>query len=642
MSEAPWRVGERYELFSRLAVSPTCTVWRARDTLGGGEFAVKVLSLELVADPAAVAQLRQTLGVVAALRHPQIAAVDETVTHDGWVALVGTFVPGPSLRALLDERGVLPAPQVAALGAQVSSALAAAHGVRVAHGNLTAAQVLLRSGGGATADAVLTDFGLAALINHAARSGATSLVPAARDRAPELRPEDPGTPAGDVYGLGILLYEALAGQHPFDISRDGDPVLVRRDVPEPIAGLAPPLWRLVSGCLSPNPLNRPTAATAARQLAAFASSSAALAAPQTGTASAAIVPMPREPAMPDVRRPTTPAFPPTKAGAPALVRQKTGARGVATAETAEETAVDSQDSPTIFMPVIRADGSPMSAAGADGGRGRRPAAQGDDEGSGSGPSRMRLRLVLSGVGLCVAVVASVLAFSGGRSGGGRGIPAAAGDVPVAVASGGGTVPGAGSVGSPSAGQARASGSSSASATASDSASASGSASAAPSASPGARTGPSGAAPSASASPSAPPSSPAASSAAPGTSLVNQKTGECLDTKGGTPANGAAEQLATCGAAAGESWTLSSGGALTQEGGVFCLDDPSFGTAPGTRVLLWSCNGGNNQQWTIDSNGSIMNVYARLCLDYSTDEPSNGAPVVLNNCSRHPNQRWSWQ
>src|SRR5258708_36818236 len=115
MSRIPWRVGDRYELLSQLGAGPSCAVWRGRDLVTGAELAIKVLRPEVVQYPDAFDGLRLTLGRVAALGHPGIAEVGDTVVQDGWAALVGRLVPGGSLRGLLEHGGPIPPERAAAL-----------------------------------------------------------------------------------------------------------------------------------------------------------------------------------------------------------------------------------------------------------------------------------------------------------------------------------------------------------------------------------------------------------------------------------------------------------------------------------------------------------------------------------------------
>jgi serine protease len=123
-------------------------------------------------------------------------------------------------------------------------------------------------------------------------------------------------------------------------------------------------------------------------------------------------------------------------------------------------------------------------------------------------------------------------------------------------------------------------------------------------------------------------------------LIGTQSGKCLDTYGGTFANGTKEEIWTCNGGAGQTWTLS-GGKLTVDGGKYCLDAYGNGTANGTIVDLWSCGGGQNQLWNLNPDGTLTGVQSGKCLDVTGQSTSNGAQMELWTCTGGTNQKWSW-
>jgi serine/threonine-protein kinase len=241
VSDPPWRLGDRFDLLDQLGAGASGTLWRGRDAADGAEYAVKLLRPELVEDQDAVAELYAALNAVARLGHPGIVAVDNAVLVDGWLTLRSQLIHGESLSALLARQGTMASAQAVALIAQVCDALAAAHAVGIAHGSLHSANVLLMPGlgtpPGTSAQPMLTDFAMAALLN---RADAT---------------REPVSASADVYAVGVLLYECLAGHTPF-----------AAHPPTPIAGISDSLWQIVAGCLTEDPRYRPTAAQLAAAL----------------------------------------------------------------------------------------------------------------------------------------------------------------------------------------------------------------------------------------------------------------------------------------------------------------------------------------------------------------------------------------
>ncbi|GAB3891219.1 hypothetical protein GCM10029964_064030 [Kibdelosporangium lantanae] len=114
-------------------------------------------------------------------------------------------------------------------------------------------------------------------------------------------------------------------------------------------------------------------------------------------------------------------------------------------------------------------------------------------------------------------------------------------------------------------------------------------------------------------------------------------GKCLD--GASATSGTQARIWDCGGGANQSWTRSSSGQLTLNGGL-CLDASGQGTSAGTKVVLWSCNGQANQQWNVNANGTVTGAQSGLCLDVSGASTANGALVQLWTCNGQSNQQWS--
>jgi len=119
-------------------------------------------------------------------------------------------------------------------------------------------------------------------------------------------------------------------------------------------------------------------------------------------------------------------------------------------------------------------------------------------------------------------------------------------------------------------------------------------------------------------------------------------GKCLDDPNGTTTQGTQQQIYDCNGQADQTWTHTSGGALsiTNNGTTDCLDANNNGTANGTKVIIWPCNGQANQQWTFNSNGTITGAQSGLCLDVTGKGTANGTLVELWACNGGTNQQWS--
>lgn len=218
-----------YQLCERLGAGGMAEVYRATDR-DGGSVAVKVLYPHLTADPGFVARFERETQVASALDHPHII---RTLTHgaEGELSyLVMELVEGPSLRALLAGRTEPLSPQEAVgLAAAVADALDHAHRCGVVHRDVKPSNILLR--GGRLDDPVLTDFGVARMVEATVSTASGAVLGTPIYMAPEQGQGEPGDARSDVYALGVVLYELLVGRPPF--TADSPYALILRHIHTP-------------------------------------------------------------------------------------------------------------------------------------------------------------------------------------------------------------------------------------------------------------------------------------------------------------------------------------------------------------------------------------------------------------------------
>jgi serine/threonine protein kinase, bacterial len=266
------RLGSRYTLQERIGQGATGEVWRASVRGERPAVAVKVLRADLRGDPEIVRRFLQERAVMVELRHPNVVSVRDLVVEGDRLAIVMDLVDGHDLRDLLRREGTLPPALACLVASQVAEGLAAAHAAGVVHRDLKPENVLLGHGEDGGPVARVTDFGLAKLVHATSVARLTQVVGTPGYMAPELAGPGPRTAAIDVYALGVLLYELLAGRRPFD----GDhPLAVLRahveQAPDRPPGLADELWDLIAACLAKDPSERPPAATLVARLASLGS-----------------------------------------------------------------------------------------------------------------------------------------------------------------------------------------------------------------------------------------------------------------------------------------------------------------------------------------------------------------------------------
>lgn len=230
-------VSERYEITGRLGRGAMGVVYRARQKGLDRDVALKLLPQAAFASEEERERFRREARILASLRHPDIVAVYEAFEDAGCLGFAMECVEGGDLAALT-AAGPLPQRTAATLMARIAEAIAYAHTQGVLHRDLKPSNVLLGADGGPK----VTDFGLARLVAGAGGGTATGAALGTPAYAPPeqlLGGTDPA-PAGDVYGLGALLYHLLTGRAPFvadnplsllRIAEEGNPTVPRLLVP---------------------------------------------------------------------------------------------------------------------------------------------------------------------------------------------------------------------------------------------------------------------------------------------------------------------------------------------------------------------------------------------------------------------------
>src|SRR6266540_3325169 len=254
----------RYRLVRRLASGGMGQVWRANDEILGRPVAVKLLRSEYAEDPEFVDRFRAEARRTAALSHPGIASVfDYGETGDpgaeGTTAyLVMELVEGEPLSVLLAREGRLSPAHTLDVLAQSALALDSAHQAGVVHRDVKPSNLLLRRDGVVK----VTDFGIAHAADEAPRTEAGLVVGTAAYLSPEQVACRPATPSSDVYALGVVAYECLAGRRPFTGEHPIALALAhRRSAPPPLPEDVPDAVReLVTWTMSKAPRARPPSA----------------------------------------------------------------------------------------------------------------------------------------------------------------------------------------------------------------------------------------------------------------------------------------------------------------------------------------------------------------------------------------------
>ena len=205
-------IADRYELEGLVANGGMARVFKAHDTALERHVALKILQQRFGEDNEYIARFRHEARAVAQLSHPNIVTVIDRGEADGHQFIVFEFVEGETLKDLIERSGPLPARRAVELALQVADGLAYAHHNGLVHRDVKPQNVLLTRSG----QAKVTDFGIARSmdIEHGVTLTGTVLG-TSNYLSPEQASGQQVTPATDVYSLGVVLYELLAGEVPF-------------------------------------------------------------------------------------------------------------------------------------------------------------------------------------------------------------------------------------------------------------------------------------------------------------------------------------------------------------------------------------------------------------------------------------------
>ncbi|WP_199041289.1 Stk1 family PASTA domain-containing Ser/Thr kinase [Glycomyces salinus] len=272
----------RYRLERLIAQGGMAAVYEAHDDRLERTVAVKMITgVDASMDLEAFTGEART---IARLSHPNVVAVFDQGVHEGMPYVVMEYVPGTTLRELLNRRRRLRIDEAVELCGQVLEGLQAAHDAGLVHRDIKPENILLKKGG--KGDRVkVVDFGLAEAVHGGARRDGPLLATAAYV-APELVSGSPASPASDVYSTAILLYELLTGEVPFDGPDPGEVAQrhLHEDIPSPrraAPDIPDGLAQLVMLAASRDPAARPVDAGAfARRLGAVDATPVATAAGQ--------------------------------------------------------------------------------------------------------------------------------------------------------------------------------------------------------------------------------------------------------------------------------------------------------------------------------------------------------------------------
>lgn len=250
--------GGRYQLSSRVAIGGMGEVWEATDLVIGRTVAIKILKDEYMSDPTFLERFRAEARHAALVNHEGIANVFDYGEEEGSAYLVMELVPGEALSTILERERVLATDRVLDIVAQTSNALHAAHAAGLVHRDIKPGNLLITPDGRVK----ITDFGIARIADQVPLTATGQVMGTVQYLSPEQASGHAASPTTDIYSLGIVAYEALAGRRPFTGESQVAIAMaqINETAPDLPVTVSEPVRNLVYSCIAKNPADRPASA----------------------------------------------------------------------------------------------------------------------------------------------------------------------------------------------------------------------------------------------------------------------------------------------------------------------------------------------------------------------------------------------
>jgi serine/threonine protein kinase len=250
--------GGRYELESRIAIGGMGEVWNATDLVIGRSVAIKILKDEYLGDPNFLERFRTEARHAALVNHEGIANVFDYGEEEGSAFLVMELVPGEALSTMLEREHVLSTDKVLDFTAQTAAALQAAHAAGLVHRDIKPGNLLITPDGRVK----ITDFGIARIADQVPLTATGQVMGTVQYLSPEQASGHAASPTTDIYSLGIVAYECLAGKRPFTGESQVAIAMAQiNETPPPLpVTVSEPVRNFVLSMIAKNPADRPASA----------------------------------------------------------------------------------------------------------------------------------------------------------------------------------------------------------------------------------------------------------------------------------------------------------------------------------------------------------------------------------------------
>jgi predicted Ser/Thr protein kinase len=253
----PVLLNNRYRLLELVGSGGMAAVYKGLDTLLQRPVAVKMLRESFASDPAFLARFQREARAAANLDHPNVVTVYDVGQDNGRHYIVMEYVDGQDLKTLIRRKGRLHVGEALDIAIQISAGVGHAHKAGIIHCDIKPQNVLVTKDGRAK----VTDFGIARALSESGVTESETVWGSPLYFSPEQASGAPPSPASDVYSIGVVMYEMLAGAPPFQAEKPAALALMHmREEPQPLAIQNPQipaqLDRIIHQVLSKEPSAR--------------------------------------------------------------------------------------------------------------------------------------------------------------------------------------------------------------------------------------------------------------------------------------------------------------------------------------------------------------------------------------------------
>ncbi len=248
----------RYELLERIGEGGMSVVYKAKDKLLNRFVAIKILKPEFIGDHKFIDSFRRESQAAASMSHPNIVNIYDVGKEGNIHYIVMELIEGRALSDVIKEQGPMPYPKVIAISKQIAAALSFAHRNHIIHRDVKPHNIMMTPNG----TAKITDFGIAKAVNAATIVDSTDgIIGSVHYFSPEQARGGYVDEKSDIYSLGIVMYEMLTGNVPFDGDNPVNIALMHINgemIPpsELVDGIPPALEHIVMKCTDKYPVNR--------------------------------------------------------------------------------------------------------------------------------------------------------------------------------------------------------------------------------------------------------------------------------------------------------------------------------------------------------------------------------------------------